>query len=234
MKKRNVRGFQNVVSSARWPGLTLPAKVMKKFEYEDTQFVDTTNLNGSVPYTYVTNDIFDPCWTTAYTDHTVQNYGVFCNANMYRQWRVFGCKVNITCINVGGSQAMVVPLLTTQQGLPTDGQDYANTNALTARPQAAEPIFIGPLTGGNNIVKRSYYCAPWVALGISRMQYSSDVNTAGAFATRPNTRSFISFVTIGVGDTTQATIEIRVSIVYYCQLFDLAMGQDTLVHEAPE
>lgn len=227
-KRSNIRGFKHAAQSARWPGLTLPAKVMKKFEYEDTQFYDTTNLNGSVVWTYTTNDIYDPNYTATLTDHSVQNYGVFINSGMYRQWRVFGCKIKVTCINLGGSQAMVVPMLTTLQGTPVSGHDYENTNALTALPQAAEPIFVGPLTGGNNIVRRTYYTAPWVPLGVSRMQYSSDTNTAGAYSTRPVSRSFMSFNVIGVGDTTQATIEIRVSMVYYCQLFDLAVGHDTL------
>lgn len=226
MRKKNVNGFKNVVSSARWGGLTLPGKVMKKFEYEDTEFIDTTNFNLSKVQTYVTNCIYDPDYTHTATDHSVQNYGVFCTSTMYRQWRVFGCKMKVTFINLGGSQAMVVPLLTTQTGIPAANMDYENTNALTATPQSAEPVFVGPLTGGNNIVRRTYYAAPWVALGLSRTQYTATPYTAGAYASRPTTRSFLSFVTVGVG--AQATIEIRVSFVYYAQLMDLAMGADTI------
>jgi len=230
-RKKNVRGFRNVLTRARWPGLTLPAKVMKKFEYEDTQSVDTTAFNTSKTQHYVTNDIYDPDYTHVGTDHTVQNYGVFINQNMYRQWKVFGCKINVTFINLGGAMAMVVPLLVSAAALPAAGDTYEQVNALTATSQAAAPVFIGPLTGGNNIQRRKYYCAPWVALGLSRMQYSSDLQCNGAYGARPTKRSFISFVTIGVGS--QAIIEIRVSFTYYCQMFDLAMGADTAV-PAPE
>lgn len=230
-RKKHVRGFKNVVTSARWPGLTLPARVMKKFEYEDTQYMDSGALNESIAQIYVTNDIYDPDHSHSIVDHTVQNYTTFINAGMYRKWRVFGCKIKATFINLGGSQAIVVPLLTNQFALPsTSGQDYEAVNALSATPQAASPIFIGPLTGGNNIVRRNYYCAPWVALGMTRPQYNSDLNTAGTFDIRPVTRSYCSFVLIGIGS--QATIEIRVSITYYCQMYDLAMGADTLTPAA--
>lgn len=226
MRKRNVRGFRNVTSSARWPGLTLPAKVMKKFEYEDTQNIDTTAANIGRYYVYRTNDIYDPNAILPAGDATVQNYGVFVNSSMYRQWKVFGCKIKVTYMNTGGSMAMIVPVLTTNAGRPYGSYSYTQVNALSATPQAAEPVFLGPLTSGQNIKTRTYYAAPWIALGMSRAQYSSDPNTVGAYATRPTNHSYFSYVVIGVG--AQATITVKISMVLYAQLYDLGMGVDTL------
>lgn len=204
---------------------------MKKFEYEDSQYMDTGAGNESVSQIYVTNDIYDPDQSHTLVDHTVQNFGTFINFGMYRKWRVFGCKIKATFINLGGSQALVVPLLTNLAALPaSSGLFYDSVNALSATSQAAAPVFVGPLTGGNNIVRRNYYCAPWVALGVTRPQYNADVTTGGTYQSRAGTRSFCSFVVIGIGS--QATIEIRVSITYYCQMFDLAMGVDTLTPAA--
>ena len=41
VSKQHVSGFRNITTKATWPGLVMPQKVAKKFEYEEDWSVDT-------------------------------------------------------------------------------------------------------------------------------------------------------------------------------------------------
>jgi len=224
VSKQHVSGFRNITTKATWPGLVMPQKVAKKFEYEEDWSVDTGALNTSVTKTFRTNDLYDPDFTTTVGGDSVQNYSTFINASLYQSWRVYGAKITLTAMNLGGSMAMIVPLLVNYDALvATTGASEATVNNYTAMPSSAEPIYLGPITSGTNVVKKSFYCSPWVALGLSRLQYSTDPLTAGTYGNRTGKSTYVQFVVIGVGGQ-QAIVKMRVSIVYYANLFELVDG----------
>ena len=180
-------------------------------------------LNTSVTKTFRTNDLYDPDFTTTVGGDSVELL-TFINASLYQSWRVYGAKITLTAMNLGGSMAMIVPLLVNYDALvATTGASEATVNNYTAMPSSAEPIYLGPITSGTNVVKKSFYCSPWVALGLSRLQYSTDPLTAGTYGNRTGKSTYVQFVVIGVGGQ-QAIVKMRVSIVYYANLFELVDG----------
>ena len=71
-----------------------------------------------------------------------QNYSTFINASLYQSWRVYGAKITLTAMNLGGSMAMIVPLLVNYDALvATTGASEATVNNYTAMPSSAKPIY---------------------------------------------------------------------------------------------
>ena len=132
--------------------------------------VDTGALNTSVTKTFRTNDLYDPDFTTTIGGDSVQNYSTFINASLYQSWRVYGAKITLTAMNLGSSMAMIVPLLVSYDALvATTGASEATVSNYTAMPSSAEPIYLGPITSGTNVVKSLSTAPLGFALGLSRL-----------------------------------------------------------------
>lgn len=217
----HIRGFKQLRMKARWSGTTWPRMLYKKFEWENTQEFDTTNLNTSVAHGYRTTSILDPDQTTQ-PNPSVIDFGTFLsNGGPYRRFRVMGCKIKARFMNMAeGAMAQIQAVIQRQgdesEPINTSGLSQEQFDNLSSLPGGSEPILVGPITGGNNIKYRSWYICPWLAMGIPKADYMSNEQYAGDYASNP--QYWPQFIISVLGVPTQVIVQMRMKVTFYVQL----------------
>lgn len=222
-RRMHIRGFKQLKMKARWSGTTWPRMLFKKFEYENTQEVDTGLANVSYNYPYNVASLYDPDGTTQPNPSVIDFSTFLTSAGPYRRYRVLGCKIKARFVNYGGTMAQVQCVIqrkggTNEETVTVVGLGQEGFDNLSSLPGGSEPLCIGPITGGNNIKTKSWYVCPWLAMGVTKADYMSDDNYVGTYATNPTIFPRFDFVFLGLPD--QATLQMRVKMTFYVQLLD--------------
>jgi len=240
------KGFRKMATRGRFPGVNFPQIAYRKFIYEDSASIDTGILNVSVSKCYRLNALWDPDYFSILGDQAVQNYNTFFNDNMYQRNRVLGCKITVTVMNTGGSMLMCLPVAVPHReyspidpadlpaappkvnayGYMNNGLSEADINDISIMPYGGKPMFVGPLTGGNNIKTQSFYLKPWVVQSVPRADYMNNRDYAGYTEEgKPINCPLWALQCIGVAGQ-QAIARVRVKIVYYAMMDMLMQNID--------
>lgn len=238
-RRNHIKGFSQLKMKARWSGTTWPRMLYKKFEWENTQLIDTAGLNTSVAHGYRTTSLYDPDQTAQINPSVIDFSSFLSSTGPYRQYRVMGCKIKARFVNFSEvAFAQIQPVIqrqgTDSEPIVTTGLSQEQFDNLSTLPGGSEPMLVGPIGAANNIKYRSWYICPWLAMGVPKADYMSDSNYAGEWATNPNW--WPQFIICVLGLPTQVVVQARLKVTFYVQLESpyQTVNHNAVIHDGTE
>lgn len=229
VRNRKVGGYKTA-SLSQATSATFPSSLLTKFNYTDSKLF--TPLSGSATdNVYSAVSLYDPDATGAGTG--VLFYDRLINANLYRFYKVYGCKATITMVNESNFPTCVQIAY---------GPRATLTNILAPNPGVIDTyttnknnfiVNLGASTGANSMRKIKLWIDPAKVLGKTRQAYMADTDFNHAYnnSVVPIDSRQVDFFINVMGGLPAATpvapsVSVTVHIQYFARISEF--GQDTV------
>lgn len=195
--------YRSIVTGPNMTGIN--PQVYSKLKYTGT--ISRTSTSGADAfYVWSVNDIFDPDVTGTGT----QPLGRDQWANFFNSYRVMGCKATIT-MKGGG---VGVPILIAWG--PNPGITGPASTDVACQTRGWRWKLVDPT---NDKCRFSFYCRPWINIGISKSRYSDDDLFAAAIGSSPSQRTSCEVALRSADGSSTSTVILAVELVYYVRFF---------------